>query len=478
MKQNIEKHKMYNAILILLFISITLTSYGQDNISKEQLIEDLHILKKSLENNHPGLYAYSSKQELDNWFMATEKKIDNEMTSIDFYKLIARLNSIIKNGHTNVYYPSNGFKGNKILPLGFYKYKNSFYISKTFKKEYENIVGSKIISIDNHPIREIYHELLSYVTRDGENMTMPSNTLMQIFPFYYSFFYDSKANHSITISNKGKEEIISVMGIKAIDYAEIVNKNIPSTKCELKIKDTIAVLTIPTFLKPHFKKNNQNFNTFLKTAFTTIREHKIKHLILDIRENGGGHDTSTQKLISYLYDKKFQVEKDAIFSSRKIADRAYYKNQGLFWSNTFNWLVLKKREEKEYAFKAIGMKKCKPKAPQFKGNLYILISGNTYSAAGEFASFMKSHSDAIFIGEEVGGNKFQNTSGNMHKLTLPNSGVRVTVPQILYIMNIDTANDGHGVTPDYWIRNTIKDELEGNDSVMKFSLDLIAKKIH
>ena len=128
--------------------------------------------------------------------------------------------------------------------------------------------------------------------------------------------------------------------------------------------------------------------------------------------------------------------------------------------------------------RAEGMDVYPAKAINFNGQLYILTNGDSFSATGEFASFIKHYrNNVIFIGEEVGGNALQNTSGLMRKITLPNSQQQVTIPIITYKMNVNPENSSHGVMPDHWVKNTITDELEGKDQVMDFTVDLIKKSL-
>ncbi|MEL7006346.1 MAG: S41 family peptidase, partial [Bacteroidota bacterium] len=124
-----------------------------------------------------------------------------------------------------------------------------------------------------------------------------------------------------------------------------------------------------------------------------------------------------------------------------------------------------------------GMNQVSPKKSVFKGKLYVLINGNSLSAAAEFASFIKEYREATFIGEEAGGNRVQNTSGIALQIGLPNSNVIAEVPIILWKMNVKIRNEGHGVKPDYWVRNSIEDEMNNKDSVKSFTYELIEKSI-
>jgi len=58
-------------------------------------------------------------------------------------------------------------------------------------------------------------------------------------------------------------------------------------------------------------------------------------------------------------------------------------------------------------------------------------------------------------------------------MTLPNTGNRIVMPFWQWEMNTTFENTGYGVLPDYPIRPSIQDMIDGKDVVMEFTLDLI-----
>ena len=88
-------------------------------------------------------------------------------------------------------------------------------------------------------------------------------------------------------------------------------------------------------------------------------------------------------------------------------------------------------------------------------------------------AIIKNHHRATFIGEEPGGNPNENVSGIMLFMTLPNTQNRIVMSFMRWEMNVDFDNTGRGVLPDYPIRPSIQDKLDGRDRVMEFTLNLI-----
>lgn len=468
---------LQSLIIIILFSIITnQTIHSQRKNSKKEIKEDLKILKKNLENLHAGLYTYSSKEEIDKWFKNLSKNLKDSITPFEFYSQLAPLSNIIKNGHTYINNPNIGDDFH-FLPIQLYKYKKSFYIKKSFSKQHSDLAGIEILEIDGISIDKIYNRLIQNYNRDGDNLSMPSDKLSSLFGLEYSMVYNRKPAYNLTLKKDDKQFLISIQELLINEevikeFKKGKKKNKPLS---FKIDDDIAILNFPTFDAKTLKK--LNYKNLLEDSFTEIKTKNIEHLIIDVRNNGGGNTIPTQELISYLIDNEFILYKDVYTITKKIEDKKYYKKEGVFWLNLFSWLKVKKIRNQHYRRRNNeGMDVYLSKENNFKGQLYILTNGNSFSATGEFTSFIKHHRNkASFIGEEVGGNEFQNTSGISYKITLPNSNQKVRIPLVLFEMNIDSKNSNHGVKPNYWVRNTIEDELNSIDSAINFTIDLIKK---
>ncbi len=467
----------YLFTFITFVLIVSTFSNAQVKFSKSELINDLDILKSNLEQNHAGLYTYSTKKQIDSWFDKAKEQVKDSMNRFEFYRILSPLNSIIKNGHTNVDYPKFG-KNFYLLPIQLYKYKNTFHVIGAFNEEYNNLIGQEIIEIDGKPILKVFNNLLISFTRDGENLTKPSEELIHDFGLAYSLAYGSHSKFKVTLVDKNNSTIktlksaILFSGGTLKHYNTYVETGFPS----FEIKDNVGILTFSSFDVNDLKKDK--YKLYLDESFKTIKNQGIQHLIVDVRNNGGGRAEPTQELISYLVDKEFILYEDIHTITKSIKDKKYYMEQSIFWVNLFSWLKIKKIGKNKFRPRNdTGIESFSPKKNNFKGHLYILTNGFSFSATGEFASFMKHNSDAVFIGEEVGGNKIQNTSGVSFEITLPNSKQQVEIPIVEYKMNVSEINDGHGVVPDYWVKNRIEDKLNKNDSVMNFTLNLIKKSM-
>ena len=81
-----------------------------------------------------------------------------------------------------------------------------------------------------------------------------------------------------------------------------------------------------------------------------------------------------------------------------------------------------------------------------------------------------------FIGEESGGGYYGNTSGPGALLFSPNTKLQAYVPLMTYYMAVrDDKAASHGVLPNYPVKYTIDELLEGRDKELAVALELERK---
>ncbi len=82
----------------------------------------------------------------------------------------------------------------------------------------------------------------------------------------------------------------------------------------------------------------------------------------------------------------------------------------------------------------------------YKGRLFVLVDRGTASAAEYFAAMLRDNGAVTVVGEKTFGSGCGYTSGGL-KLSLPNSGLRVLMPDCVRYRK-DGSNEVEGVTPD------------------------------
>ncbi|NKB16041.1 MAG: GatB/YqeY domain-containing protein [Sphingomonadales bacterium] len=150
-----------------------------------------------------------------------------------------------------------------------------------------------------------------------------------------------------------------------------------------------ATLTVNTFSNKRYAKAGMSFRDFIKQSFETVQRSEIRSLILDIRENGGGSEGNEDYLFSYLTEKPYNKYK---YVQASALSYSFYRYTDYSAEVDYKQLEADLQNEHERAddgriLRRPGIETPEPiqQAP-FRGALYVLVSGWTYSGGAELAS--------------------------------------------------------------------------------------------
>ena len=449
-----------NKKFLSLYLSIsatifTLTGFCQSNnydpahlYSVGELQTDFKYLRTTLEKTHPNLYLYTPKVALNLFFDSLYKCIINPLTALEFYNLITLVNSKVKDGHTMLlpsevavnYFTENG----KFFPIYIALLNDKLYVNMNCSGDTLIKEGAEIVSINGIDTKNILQYLFTRQIRDGNNLTYPTWILTTYFKEYFSFSFGHPEIFSITYKVRNADTTTATINALSKDSIKFYRQFKYSKKnsilnekqgivLQLNKQLSTATLSIKSFdndiLKSVYK---QNFDSIIQKIFSQIYNTNIQNLILDVRNNQGGDFEPGKFLLSYLL------------------------------SHSIKYLS----GNKEY-------KIIKPKKNSFKGNLYILINGGSFSSTGILCSYLESTKRGIFIGEETAGNKII-ISGDPMEITLPNTKNIATISTISYVIR-NNYNLGQGVIPAYNIVATIDDIITDKDIIKNLALSIIEK---
>lgn len=461
----------------------------EQQFSVVQLQEDLAVLRSNLEKYQPDLYRYTPKAEMDQAFEQIKASIDKPMNSVDFLAKLMAILPAIGNGHTeiaaSVAYYQERKESLKRLPLQFHWYENQLYLLRNFSAEEGLTSGLIVKSINGESAVALFQEFVNHSTRDGYNTSLPENTASVGFSGFYGIFRGHHDWYELETQTSAGSSPVSwrIAGlnqdkIKAHRKARYGAPPLSWQKqglpgMDLKVNGEVATLTIRSFDSAALKKKRPGTKKQFKQFFEQIAAAGAEHLIIDLRDNGGGDPAPTEQLFSHLHPAPFLFYKSITANVKKIPKKENYTNVG--WGQRFLHRLAFKKEGDQIIGKKIipGLKLTQPAKQQFAGKVYVLTSPFSFSATGEMTGIIKNHDRAIFIGEEAGGNPVQNTSGLQAILELPHSKNRIIVPFWLWVMNVEMENTGRGVIPDHIVRPEASHLLEGKDRVMEFTMDLI-----
>jgi C-terminal processing protease CtpA/Prc len=209
----------------------------------------------------------------------------------------------------------------------------------------------------------------------------------------------------------------------------------------------------------------------IEDAFQTIDEHRIAHLVIDLRQNGGGDEALGQRLIAHLVDQPVRLYGRGVVNARRF-DWSVYTDDPSFALGAADAEPAPDGTLQLTAAYYTSLTPQPPLAPRFGGDVTALIDGGSFSTTSDTAAALRELGRAVFIGEETGGGYSGNTSGITPILTLPHTKVRVRVPLVRFY-NVTRGEQplDHGVLPD---ERVLPDpQHPERDPVLERALDLI-----
>jgi C-terminal processing protease CtpA/Prc len=196
-------------------------------------------------------------------------------------------------------------------------------------------------------------------------------------------------------------------------------------------------------------------------------------LILDVRDNGGGEDALGKDLLSYLINEPFKYYDDLVINALDFSFRQHSDVKEPLPAA----FLARQPNGKYIAVKHPNWGTHQPSRPGFRGPVYILINGKSFSTTSKFLSHVHFHKRATFIGEESGGGYYGNSSGFMPVLVLPNTKVRLSVPLMTYYLSvIGNPSASRGIIPDHEVKYAIRELLSGTHKQMELALKLARKQ--
>ena len=469
-----------NKVLILILVIWTITASGQGlrKIPADELLNDFRILKKTIQEIHPDLYRYTSKEILDREFDSLLSTINSELTEVEFYQKIAPLVALIKNGHTAIRMPDSYYHQITLLPLRLITIEKRIFVKTNFSDESNEFIGFEIIRINDIPIEDIMKKIIPYVSLDGFNEDAKFKAAVEDdLAYYYNYAFGQSEYFEVGLRNPRDQKEVNER-IKGISNKEFNIKYSQDTPFPWEVRkiDTLnaVLLRIGSLNNLANKEGKQiSFQSFLKQTFNEIKNQKIENLIIDLRNNGGGELKNSILLYSYLTDNSFQFTKKIEIAT--ISPPTYIQYTDYNRALKFDSFEPKDVIQRDSIFvlkKHFSMQENKPSEKSFTGKLYVIINGQTGSSAGCFAAYVHNNKRGKLIGEENRDNYTGFSAGVPVILTLPNSKIKIYIP--LRKFTYATGNDnGNGVIPDYPFKITYSDYFNGSDTEIKYVTTIV-----
>ena len=359
-----------------------------------QLEADFGVFRRILDQSHPSLYRYASKELVDATFDGADRLLQNALTEREFARILAGVTAGIKDGHTSVH-PSQVFgtflaERARLLPLRLRYLHGRPFVVEDPSKIIEP--GSEILGINQRPMAWITQTLLTHLSGDGDIQAGRFWELNDRFGYWYHRLVDPADAFELECRNPRTSQLFRkrIPGLTRAERTAAFTRQPsgagrqnqePLRLDPARLADAM-VLTIETFGIP-----TQEFAARLADAFLKIRNGQVQDLIIDLRGNAGGENFGPL-LYSYLTDREFRYFATVETSTDTLALVQEFSRLDANFLATFQAQLVRIRDTrfrvKMDAEPDLGFRKPQPNI--YKNRVWFLANGATFSSAATFCS--------------------------------------------------------------------------------------------
>lgn len=455
-------------LFLLLFFLGHLSCFSQSNsaFSSEQVLSDLKTLRRSLEEVHYNMYAYTSKDEIDSIYFHLKASVkEDSLTLLKTINLYQGLISSVNNGHTEIDFPVQSYfeyaeAGGTIFPIEIAFESGKALVRKNWSDNESLQPGTEVISINGMTMREILDVIYPQISAERPYFKNTKIELYSLPRLYWQVFGEQEEFVVETLS-EGKSKKHTIKAVKLLEGYELLRDEILNARMKLKFFKDAA------YLNPgNFSGDETKYRTFIDSSFQAINQKGVSNLIIDLRNNGGGDDPFSDYLVSYIADKPFKWCSSFTLKTSNFLKEQVRKTQdttSAYWSSI---LTHDDGDVYPYEFKAYEPQS---KEKRYEGAVYVLVNRQSHSQSAVTAAQIQDYEFGTIVGEETG--DFPSLYASQFTYSLPATGIPVKVSKG-YIVRVNGNTEARGVIPDIFIKDHLLDE---EDEILEGLLNKINK---
>ncbi|MBD5605848.1 MAG: hypothetical protein IAI48_12290 [Candidatus Eremiobacteraeota bacterium] len=412
--------------------------------------DDLTILVDTLEDAHPDLFFHESRVSFDRAPALARSAMLRNPSSTGTFRAIAPLVSGIGDGHTYVSpYTSDYVRfrdhGGLLFPLELHVEDARASVTANYgpgavpeASEVTSINGASIARLLANFRRIENGE--TPVQKDW-NTTQDLRELLWIGGFRAPFVITRRSG---SVSTRQTLSGCTIDAIHRSDESEVGLQRFADYRLTLDATSRIAVLTVHDFSFDGVDK----WHRFLLTMLHRLRQHRIKSLVVDVRENTGGNTERSDELLETFAKHGFRDFSNVTTKISRVTKTALGHDRYAEIYGEDAWDAVDGT-----SISSVATNEVEPLAPErrFSGNVVIVTGSGTFSTAAIFAAAAQDSRNALIWGHPSGG--FATLYGEVFSFELPHSKLSIGV-STKYLVRAAGGNAARGVIPDRTFRET------------------------
>jgi hypothetical protein len=456
------------------------------------LQEDIRLLRRTLETHHPSLYWYTPKDSMDLLFDQTLASITDSMDEVAFKNKVAYIISRIRCGHSTVRFSKSftrkaATRVYPAFPLELKVWGDTMVVLNQLRHSKDSLLprGSVVNTINGKTPRQLLDTFFAFISSDGYAYHYKDLVVSSNFGAWYKTVLGLDTAYRVSITDTaGKQSEILLHNFDPVtDTAwrrQLPRRDVITpalTKRQLRklqkeqernfridTASSTAILRISTF-------SGSGLRGFYRRSFRKMHAMGIQHLVIDLRNNGGGKISNSTLLGKYIFDHPFRLADSVFTVNRSLRNSAAIHPFLPYWLEMQFSAV--KTGDQRFHLRGLEQKTYDPKTRHhFNGDIYLIQGGLSFSATSILLAGLKGQHNITLVGEETGGGYYGNSAVHLPTIRMPQSGLRVSLPLYRVVMDAQRPK-GRGVMPDVEAPATIDAIRMGIDPKMEKVRQLI-----
>jgi hypothetical protein len=414
---------------LLLAVALFLVAVGSSGASSAAVPgaeSDVRLLAQQLEAVHPDLFASVPRAR----FRAAVESAATRADELSENELLVELMRIaalpgVGNGHSGIFPGDPEHRRDlHLYPLRLYSFPDGTYVVD--EKANDGLVGARLTGIGGVSYAEVARRVRPLVPHDN------ASNLQGYLPHYVLTaevldgldIADGLTPLEFTFTQGGRSRSVTLSPVSAPAYVaafrDPIHGHYPSIlprrkPTPLYLRKSASLLWVDTLDRGRavfvgFNSVQRPSSTLVDRVTALSRRPQVKRVVVDLRLNGGGDNTTYASLLGALTNASVNR----------------------------------------------------------RGRLFVLIGRATFSAAANFAADVDRLTKATFIGEPTGG--FVRGYGDTVSVLLPKSGINVRIAARYWDFGKGSGDRRLAINPDRKVNVTIADFLAGRDPVLTAAL--------
>jgi hypothetical protein len=417
--------RMPGLLLALLAMVAIVTSAQARPSAPATLAQDVRDLGAAIEDIHPDPFRSVSRQRFEaevDALAGRASTISRDELLVGVMRVIALLGP--RNGHTGLF-PADPSHDRELhlYPLRLYEFPDGLYVVDAVDR---SLVRDKLVAIEGMPVAQVHERVDPLVPRDN------ASNLRGLAPHFVLTaevldglgIVDGVQSARFTLERPDGQRVdVSLASVPASRYVsafpDALYGHYPSILPRAASPLYLSGSTRPMWTRKlaagravymGFNSVQRPTPGFLRALGRLVHAPKVRRVIVDVRLNGGGDNTTYGPLVD-------------LFASKQVNKR---------------------------------------------GRLYLLTGRATFSAAANFAAEIDRDTRAVVVGEPTGGGV--ETYGDVFPLALPTAGWTVRIAARYHERKRGPGDHRLAVEPDVAVEPTSAQYFAGLDPVLARAL--------